>query len=133
MKIALSAFLATVFLLSLSENLAAAPYNCQTELRKLVVPALEPSPMPKDKMQVELVDMSDGNGNPANGVYSAQITAAADSPDNLDGKVAIGWVNLDTRHMKIFDISRDEDHPQALHVNNKMYANFVRRCLERGK
>ncbi len=87
--------------------------------------------MPKNKMQVELADISDDNGHPRNGVYGVQIWIAADSPDNADGKVAIGWVDLDTRNMKIFDVTQDEYHPQELKIDKKLYSNFVKRCLGR--
>ena len=68
----------------------AATHNCQQELRNLVVSAIASFPMPKSKMQVELQEMSDDDGNSTTTVYGMQISVPADSPDNANGKVATG-------------------------------------------
>ncbi|NHV26448.1 hypothetical protein [Burkholderia sp. D-99] len=125
-------FIFAACLMYFSHVSLAAPYNCQRELRNLVVPALASSPMPKSKMQVELQEMSDDNGNPSTTLYGVQISVPADSPDNANGKVAIGWVNLDIGKMKAFDVSRDEGHPQELHLNKKRYSDFVKNCINQG-
>lgn len=65
----------------------AATHNCQQELRNLGVSAIASFPMPKSKMQVELQEMSDDDGNPSTAAYGVQISVPADSPDNANGKL----------------------------------------------
>lgn len=105
-------FIIVAFLMEFSYVSLAATHNCQQELRNLVVSAIASFPMSKSKMQVELQEMSDDDGNPSTAAYGVQISVPADSPDNANGKVAIGWVNFNIGKMKAFDVSRDDDHPQ---------------------
>lgn len=73
------------------------------------------------------VELEDSNGD----VYSVRLFVVADSPDNLDKQVSIGWVNLNVGEMKVFDVTDDPDNRVELHVNKNKYKSFVRRCLQR--
>lgn len=102
---------------------AAAPATaCNRELRQLVVPALKSVAMDRKNVQAEV---EDGNG----GVYSVRLFVPADSPDNLDRQVAIGWIDLDVNAMKAFDVTNDADSPVALGVDKEKFAAFVKKCL----
>lgn len=107
---------------SLSTVAYAEPGACTKELTQLVVPPLQHVFMKKSDIQTELSDNSAG-------VYSVRLFVAADSPDNLDKQVSIGWVNLDTHSMRAYDITRDPDHPEILNVSEKLYRDYVSKCL----
>lgn len=95
---------------------------CRSELRELVVPPLEHVAMNKKDIQADIEDVSDG-------VYSVRLYVAADSPDNLDKQVSIGWVNLDTNSMKALDVTRDPEHPDVLKVDEEKYQKFISDCI----
>lgn len=103
---------------------AALSATCNQELRDLVVPPLKGVAMNKKDIRVEL---EDSNGE----VYSVRLFVVADSPDNLDKQVSIGWINLNVGEMKVFDVTDDPDNRVELHVNKNKYKSFVRRCLQR--
>ncbi|AWY66117.1 hypothetical protein A8H36_07045 [Burkholderia thailandensis] len=102
----------------------ASPEICRIKLRELVVPPLEHVAMNKKDIQAEIEDVS-------NGVYSVRLYVAADSPDNLDKQVSIGWVNLDTNSMKALDVTRDPEHPDMLKVDEAKYREFISNCLSK--
>src|ERR1700759_5797437 len=106
--------LAKTVLLSLATCSAQSSYaldsQCREELNRLVVPALLSIPFPKKQIQTNVEDSNLGT-------YSVRLFVAADSPDNLDKDVTIGWVNLDTNAMKAYDVSRDPDNKDELHIN----------------
>ncbi|MDR8921249.1 hypothetical protein FEP54_06042 [Burkholderia multivorans] len=77
--------------------------------------------MSKSDIQAEIEDES-------NGIYSVRAYVAADSPDNLDKQVSIGWINLDTNSMKALDVTRDPDHPDELKVGEEKYRKFLSDC-----
>ncbi|TGN96342.1 hypothetical protein PL79_017515 [Burkholderia sp. USMB20] len=97
---------------------------CRSELRELVVPPLEHVAMNKKDIQADIEDVSDG-------VYSVRLYVAADSPDNLDKQVSIGWINLDTNSMKALDVTRDPEHPDTLKVNAEKYRKFISDCIRK--
>ncbi|WP_081057788.1 hypothetical protein [Burkholderia vietnamiensis] len=115
---------ALTFLMVISCGAYASAEVCRNELRELVVPSLEHVAMNKKDIQADIEDVSDG-------VYSVRLYVAADSPDNLDKQVAIGWVNLDTNSMKALDVTRDPDHPDVLKVNEKKYRKFISDCIRK--
>lgn len=102
--------------------IAASASACHAALRDLVVPALHETAMKKEDIQVELDDATEG-------VYSVKLFVAADSPDNLDKRVTVGWVNLDVGKMKVFDVTDDPDNPVSLNVSTSKYRRYVDRCL----
>lgn len=108
--------------LMFSQSSFALAGSCQTELRELLVPSLQHVFMKKQHIRVEMEDH-------ARGVYSVRLFVAADSPDNLDKQVSIGWVNLDTNTMQALDVTRDPDHPDVLKVDGDKYKNFVSMCI----
>ncbi|MCM2547241.1 hypothetical protein [Burkholderia glumae] len=118
-KITVFAFL---YIISLSTH--ASPEVCRSELRELIIPPLDHVAMNKKDIQADIEDVSDG-------VYSVRLYVAADSPDNLDKQVSIGWVNLDTNSMKALDVTKDPEHPQELKVNDAKYRNFISDCLHK--
>ncbi|MFM0526423.1 hypothetical protein PQR11_15730 [Paraburkholderia strydomiana] len=108
--------------LMFSQSSYALSGVCQNELRELIVPPLQHVFMKKKDIRVEMEDQ-------ARGVYSVRLFVPADSPDNLDKQVSIGWVNLDTNTMQALDVTRDPDHPDVLKVDGDKYKNFVSMCL----
>lgn len=96
--------------------------NCREELHSLIVPAL--SKLPFRKKQI-LTNIEDSNS----GIYSVRLFVAADSPDNLDKEVTIGWVNLDTNAMKAYDVSRDPENKDELRINKSRCRVFTHECL----
>ncbi|WP_116136069.1 hypothetical protein [Trinickia diaoshuihuensis] len=98
--------------------------TCDTALRQLIVAPLHSIAMKKENVRVALEDSNDG-------VYSVRLFVAADSPDNRDKYVTIGWVNLDTNTMKAFDVTDDPDNPVTLNVDVARYRSYVDRCLPR--
>lgn len=113
-----------VSLFLFSQGGYAAPSDvCANELRNLVVPPLKGVAMNKKDIRAELDESS-------NGVYSVRLFVPADSPDNLDKQVSIGWVNLDIKSMKAFDVINDPDNHVELKVNKDLYRSFVKRCIK---
>ncbi|MBR8240640.1 hypothetical protein FEP12_03103 [Burkholderia multivorans] len=110
------------FFVMASWTACASPGACKNELRELVVPSFQDVAMNKSDIQAEIEDES-------NGIYSVRLYVAADSPDNLDKQVSIGWVNLDTNSMKVLDVTRDPDHPDELKVDEEKYRKFVSDCI----
>lgn len=118
------------FFVMASWTACASPGACKNELRELVVPSFQDVAMNKSDIQAEIEDES-------NGIYSVRAYVAADSPDNLDKQVSIGWINLDTNSMKALDVTRDPDHPDELKVDEENTENFspiafvhhLKRCL----
>jgi hypothetical protein len=108
--------------LMFSQSSYALSGSCQTELRELIVPSLQHVFMKKKDIRVEMEDH-------ARGVYSVRLFVPADSPDNLDKQVSIGWVNLDTNTMQALDVTRDPGHPDVLKVDGDKYKNFVSMCI----
>lgn len=117
-----SRWLFTLVVFIFSQSSYALTVSCQSELRELVVPALQHVFMKKEDIHVEMEDH-------ANGVYSVRLFVPADSPDNLDKQVSIGWVNLDTNTMQALDVTRDPDHPDVLKVDGGRYKRFVSMCI----
>lgn len=111
-------------LLMISCGASAATETCRNELRELVVPPLEHVAMNKKDIQADIEDVSDG-------VYSVRLYLAADSPDNLDKEVSIGWVNLDTNSMRALDVTRDPEHPDVLKVDEEKYRKFISDCIRK--
>ncbi|MBR8187252.1 hypothetical protein C6Q14_24805 [Burkholderia ambifaria] len=111
-------------LLLISCGVHASADICRSELRELVVPPLEHVAMNKKDIQADIEDVSDG-------IYSVRLYVAADSPDNLDKQVSIGWVNLDTNSMKALDVTRDPEHPDVLKVNEAKYRKFISDCIHK--
>ncbi|KAB0644160.1 hypothetical protein F7R21_03955 [Burkholderia latens] len=109
-------------LLLISCGVHASADICKSELRELVVPPLEHVAMNKKDIHADIEDVTDG-------VYSVRLYVAADSPDNLDRQVSIGWVNLDTNSMKALDVTRDPEHPDVLKVNESKYRKFISDCI----
>ncbi|WP_244146539.1 hypothetical protein [Paraburkholderia sp. BCC1876] len=105
-----------------SQSSYALSGACQNELRELIVPSLQHVFMKKKDIRVEMEDHTSG-------VYSVRLFVPADSPDNLDKQVSIGWVNLDTGTMRALDVTRDPEHPDVLKVDARKYKNFVSMCL----
>lgn len=103
---------------------AALSTACNQELRDLVVPPLKGVAMNKKDIRAELADSSGD-------VYGVRLFVAADSRDNLDGEVSIGWVNLDVGVMKAFDVTDDLNNRVELSVSKNEYKSFVRKCLRR--
>lgn len=103
---------------------AALSIACNQELRDLVVPPLKGVAMNKKDIRVELADSSGD-------VYGIRLFVAADSPDNLDGEVSIGWVNLDVGVMKAFDVTDDINNRVESSVSKNEYKSFVSKCLRR--
>ena len=99
-------------LLMISCGASAATEACRNELRALIVPPLEHVAMNKKDLLADIEDVSDG-------VYSVRLYVAADSPDNLDKEVSIGWVNLDT------------EHPDVLKVDEGKYRKFISDCIRK--
>lgn len=108
--------------LTFSQSSYAFSGSCQNELRELIVPSLQHVSMKKKDIRVEMEDH-------ARGIYSVRLFVSADSPDNLDKQVSIGWVNLDTNTMQALDVTRDPDHPDLLKVDGGKYKNFVSMCI----
>ncbi|WP_257010496.1 hypothetical protein [Burkholderia ubonensis] len=111
-------------LLMISGCADASVEICRSELRELVVPPLEHVVMNKKDIQADIEDVSDG-------VYSVRLYVAADSPDNINKQVSIGWVNLDTNSMKVLDVTRDPEHPDVLKVNEEKYRKFISDCIRK--
>jgi hypothetical protein len=109
-------------LFTISVCAAAPTAACNRDLRQLIAPALKGVFMNSKDVQTEV---DDNNG----GVYSVRLFVGANSPDNLDRQVSIGWINLDVNAMKVFDVTNDPDSPVALDVSEEKYAAFVKKCL----
>lgn len=118
--------LAKTVLLSLvicsAQSSYALDFRCRGELNRLVVPVLRDLPFHKRQIQTNI---EDGNSD----IYSVRLFVAADSPDNLDKEVTIGWVNLDTTAKKAYDVSRDPDNKDELRINKSLYRVFLHKCL----
>lgn len=95
---------------------------CKNELRELVVPPLKHVAVNKKYIHVDIADA-------ANGVYSIRLYVAADSPDNLDKQVTIGWVNLDKNSMQALDLTRDPEHPDTLKLDGVKFRKFISNCI----
>ncbi|PQV51890.1 hypothetical protein [Paraburkholderia sp. BL21I4N1] len=117
-----SYWLVALIALMFSQSSYALSGACQNELRELIVPPLQHVFMKKKDIRVEMEDH-------ARGVYSVRLFVPADSPDNLNKQVSIGWVNLDTNTMQALDVTRDPDHPDVLKVDGDKYKNFVSMCI----
>lgn len=111
-----------LFALIFSQSSYALSGSCQNELRELIVPSLQHVSMKKKNIHVEMEDH-------ARGIYSVRLFVPADSPDNLDKQVSIGWVNLNTNTMQALDVTRDPDHPDLLKVDEGKYRHFVSMCI----
>lgn len=105
-----------------SQGAYALSASCQARLTNLIVPSLQHVYMKKKDIRAELQDDTDG-------VYSVRLYVAADSPDNLDKAVSIGWVNLDTNTMQALDVTRDPDNPDVLKIDAGRYEDFVSMCI----
>jgi hypothetical protein len=118
--------LAKTVLLSLAicsvQSSYALDFRCRGELNRLVVPVLPELPFHKKQIQTNI---EDGNS----GIYSVRLAVTADSPDNLDKEVTVGWVILDTNAKKAYDVSRDPDNKDELRINKRLYRVFVHECL----
>jgi hypothetical protein len=118
-------FFATMpLILSQSSNAFAFSNSpeCVSELKKLIVPPLTHVVVNKSIIKTEITDSS-------NGIYSARLFVPADSPENLDKQVSIGWVNLDINSMKAYDVTNDPDNKVALEVDHDLYKKYVDRCI----
>ena len=121
------ALLLLVSLLMISQSsYAELSGACKRELWQLVVPPLKGVAMRKKDIRIDVDDVNDS-------VYSVRLFVVADSPDNLDKQVSIGWVRLDVSAMKVFDITNDPDNNVALGVNKTRYRHFVTNCLSEKK
>lgn len=99
--------------------------HCDEELTNFIVPSLT-TVINKKEIHAELTERNAG-------VYSVRLFAAANSPDNLDKQVSVGWVNLDTNTNTVFDITKDITQPQKLIVNSSKYIIYKNKCLGLGK
>lgn len=117
-------FITLTLFMMISCGAYASTEICRSELRELVVTPLEHVAMNKKDIQTDIEDVSDG-------VYSVRLYVVADSPDNLDKQVSIGWVNLDTNSMKVLDVTRDPEHPDVLKVNEVKYQKFISDCIRK--
>jgi hypothetical protein len=121
LKVGAVAILANLFLSGNVFAFSNSP-ECVRDLRGLIVPPLKHVVMEKSTMQAEIEDA-------ANGVYSARLFVPADSPDNLDKQVSIGWVNLDVKRMKAFDVTNDPGNKVELKINRDFYTKYVGKCI----
>jgi hypothetical protein len=96
--------------------------ECEGDLRKLVVPPLIDVVMTKSIVQTEI-----DSGN--NGIYGVRLFVPADTPDNLNKEVSIGWVNLDINFMKAYDVTNDLHNKVELKINRHLYKQYVARCI----
>jgi hypothetical protein len=117
-----SRWLFTLAVLVSSQSAYAYSASCQAQLTNLIVPSLQHVYMKKKDIRTELQDDTDG-------VYSVRLYVAADSPDNLDKAVTIGWINLDMNTMQVLDVTRDPDNPDVLKVVESRYRDFVSTCI----
>jgi hypothetical protein len=106
-----------------AQHAFALSQSCQRDLTKLVVPPLQHVAVKKKEIRTSLDENSDG-------VYSIRLFVAADSPDNLDRQVTIGWANIDSNNMKVIDVT-NEDSQEELNVSPTFLASFVKKCLGR--
>lgn len=102
--------------------MAAQKPACDQELRALVVPPLKGVAMNKKDIQAELEEQHDG-------VYSVRLFVAASSPDNLDGQVPVGWVDLNVDSMKAFDVTNDPNTHIEMNLNRARFERYVKNCL----
>ncbi|RDD83626.1 hypothetical protein DVJ77_03365 [Dyella tabacisoli] len=111
---------AIAILFSLTGHAAGNPNKsaCQADLKNLVVPNFKTA-MNKSDISVD-IDEND------HGVYKVRLSVAADNPGK---QVSIGWVTLDTNKGTAYDISKDDRHPETLHVDAGKYQNFIDTCL----
>ncbi|WP_232451705.1 hypothetical protein [Burkholderia ubonensis] len=108
--------------LIIAQGSHASPLSCQRELTQLVVPALTHVAMARRTIRAELASLADGG-------YGARLFVPAHGSANRDGEVTIGWVDIDSKSMRLLDVTRDPDRPDMLHVNRDALAGFVSRCL----
>ncbi|WP_322095095.1 hypothetical protein [Paraburkholderia bannensis] len=106
-----------------SQGSYAWTVGCQAQLRDLIVPNLLHLSMKREDVHVEMED-HDG------GVYSVRLFVPANSPENLDKQMSIGWVNLDTNAMQALDVTRDPDHPDVLNVDKEKFRRFISVCID---
>jgi hypothetical protein len=92
------------------------------ELIKLIVPPLANVVMDKSIIKAEIADSS-------NGIYSARLFVPADSPDNLDKQVSIGWVNLDVNAMRAYDVTNDPNNKIDLKVTIETCTKICKECI----
>jgi hypothetical protein len=121
----LSIRFAFIFLISALTDSAVAFSNspeCTGELEKLIVPSLTHAVFSRSAIKAEISDNSDE-------VYSARLFVAGNNPDNLDKQVTIGWVNLNIRSMKAYEVTTDENNKMALKVNATSYKRYVDKCI----
>jgi hypothetical protein len=96
--------------------------ECAGELEKLIVPSLMHAVFSRSTIRAEI---SDNSGE----IYGARLFVPADSPDNLDKQVTVGWVNLNIKSMKAYEITNDVNNKVALKVNGASYKRYVDTCI----
>lgn len=96
--------------------------ECKVDLRSLIVSPLTHVVMDKSIIQAEIADSS-------NGIYSARLFVPADSPDNVNKQVSIGWVNLDVNSMKAYDVTDDQNNTIEFKINRNLYKKYVDKCI----
>ncbi len=102
---------------------AASADMCASELTAIVAPALPDLASIRGSLHVELAEAADGG-------YVARVSATTANPGTPNRDGTFGWVRLDTRAMKVLDITRDPDHPDVLAVDAARYRRYVDTCLD---
>lgn len=93
---------------------------CQADVKQLVLPGLK-TPMNKSDISFDIAEND-------HGAYMARLFVSADNPDK---QVSIGWVVLDTNTNSVYDITKDDRHPEKIKVDAGKYQSFIDRCLNR--
>jgi hypothetical protein len=96
--------------------------QCVSELKKLIMSPLTRMAISKSIIRARIADSS-------NGIYSARLFVPADSPENMNTQMSIGWVNLDVNSMKAYDVTNDPGNKVALKVDHDLYKKYVDRCI----
>ncbi|MFC0401242.1 hypothetical protein [Paraburkholderia rhizosphaerae] len=96
--------------------------DCRVDLKNLIVPSLTRVVMDRALIRAEIIEV-DGN------TYSARLFVPADSPDNLNGQVSIGWVDLDIELMKAYDVTDDLSNKKILDVNINKFSDYINKCI----
>ncbi|MCX4163048.1 MULTISPECIES: hypothetical protein [Paraburkholderia] len=107
----------------------ASTYSCRQELRALIVPALRDTAFPKTDIQVELPEVTYKNADASKPLYSVQLFVPANSPENPNRELTIGWVNLDVAKLRVYDVTRNPDRPDVLSVDASRFRDFVSKCM----
>jgi hypothetical protein len=98
------------------------PPPCEEKLNYIITSALT---QPGYKEEEILTEIESEN----NGIYLIRLSTPASSNEYPKTDLSMGWIRLDTRIMKAFDPTIDDENPVELKINPELLATFTKECL----